>query len=120
MDPNDPQPPAVPAKADRLALITYGLYIVGAVFSPLAIVGLIIAYRQRGENRPLLHSHYTFLIRTFWIALLGIAIALLMTGMGIGFLLYVVVVVWYLIRAIKGIVWLKDGKPIENPQTWFM
>ena len=53
--------------------ICYGLYLLAFATGITAIIGVIIAYAQRSTAGPAMHSHYTFLIRTFW---LGIVFAI--------------------------------------------
>ena len=52
-----------------MPIICYALYLLAFATGGLtAIVGVIIAYMQRSTAGPVMHSHYTFLIRTFWLA----------------------------------------------------
>jgi len=37
---------------------------------------------------------------------------------GIGFLLALATIVWFLIRTIKGFMMAMDGKPVPDPETW--
>ncbi len=63
-------------------IIIYGLFFAGLLHVVLPIVGLVLAYFLRRDSQGYLQSHFTYLIRTFWIALgfyIGIcAIALVM------------------------------------------
>ena len=62
----NPIPVAVEDKT--MTVVTYALFLGGFVSGGVsAIIGLIIAYANRSTATPRAQSHYTFLIRTFWI-----------------------------------------------------
>ncbi|WP_371326952.1 DUF4870 family protein [Stappia sp. ES.058] len=63
-------------------------------------------------------SHYTYLIRTFWIGLAGALVSALLMMVGIGFLLMIALVVWLIVRCVKGLQWISRGEPVPNPETW--
>src|SRR4051812_44385292 len=70
------------ATEDRtMPAVVYALYLIGLTHGLTTIIGLIIAYANRDQAGPRMHSHYVWLIRTFWI---GIA------AFVIGFLLFIV------------------------------
>ncbi|WP_370872968.1 DUF4870 family protein [Peteryoungia aggregata] len=50
--------------------VVYCLYLVSFVVGLTGIVGLIMAYVNRGKGEPWVDTHYTYAIRTFWIGLL--------------------------------------------------
>jgi hypothetical protein len=52
-----------------MAVVCYALYLLAFATGITAIIGVIIAYTQRPTAGPVMESHYTFLIRTFWIGL---------------------------------------------------
>jgi uncharacterized membrane protein len=117
VDPNAPRPQAV--SNTTLAMIVYVLYFVGYFVGLTALVGVIIAHVQVGEADPLLQSHYQFQIRTFWIGVLyGVVGFLLFFVFGIGALVWLWAFVWSLIRNIKGILTLNEGRPIAQPASW--
>lgn len=98
--------------------IIYVLYLAGFVVGITPLVGLVMAYMGRGEAPAWLESHYTYAIRTFWIGLLYAVVASLLTVVLIGFLLYVVVAVWFIVRCVKGLMRVDKEQPIEEPATW--
>ncbi|MCX8115628.1 MAG: hypothetical protein N3D71_11245 [Burkholderiaceae bacterium] len=76
---NDLDPSAVPPTREFTALwVAYGLHAIG--FVPMliwpAIIGVVINYAKRGDSGSLLDSHHRWLIRTFWLALLGYSFAI--------------------------------------------
>lgn len=85
------------------------------------LIGVIIAYLKRGEAAGTLwETHITFIIRTFWLGVLGIVVAGLTSFIGIGILLGFVVGIWWLVRAVVGLLRAIDDRPILNPETWWI
>ena len=106
--------------------------VVGAfVFSLPSIVAVVLSYLKRGEAAgTFLESHYRWLIRTFWFAVLWGAIAVVVTlvlvltivGILLAWLPALVVGVWLVYRVTRGWLALKDGKglpasPADGGQT---
>lgn len=115
------QPPATqPSPANEMdgPKLVYILYFISLVVGVTAIAGVIVAYLKRGEAGAAAASHYTYLIRTFWIGLLYAVISAVTMMIMIGMLLALATVVWFLIRTIKGFMLANDGKPIPEPETW--
>jgi len=113
------QPPATqPVNEMDGPKLVYILYFISLVVGITAIAGVIVAYLKRGEAGAKPASHYTFLIRTFWIGLLFAVISALTAVIGIGFLLALATIVWFLIRTIKGFMMAIDSKPVPDPETW--
>jgi uncharacterized membrane protein len=104
-----------PAKSTNLIYI---LYLVGLLVPVVPIIGVVLAYLYRKDMTGWLESHNTFQIRTFWIALLFGVVALLLTFVIIGWLLYVGVVVWLIIRCVKGLQAVGRKEPVADPYTW--
>lgn len=99
-----------------VVIVTYILYLVG-----FGLIGLIIAYVKRPDSHyTQWHSHFTYIIRTFWITLLLAVVGALTTMIGIGFLILLAVTVWSLVRCVVGLLRAIDGKPIHNPGTWMI
>lgn len=108
---HSPTPTATPDLMP--AKIVYGLYAVGYVVALTALVGVVYAYVARGKD-PVLDSHLTFQIRTFWISLAFALLALVTMIVGIGFLIWAFLAIWGLIRVISGFLLANDGKPITG------
>jgi uncharacterized membrane protein len=104
--------------------VTSAATVVGAfVFSLPSIVAVILSYLKRGEAAgTFLESHYRWLIRTFWFAVLWGAIAVVLTlvllltivGILIAWLPVLVVGVWLIYRVARGWLALKDGKGLVS------
>lgn len=102
-----------------MALVAYILYLVfyiGIVIGPL--IGVVIAYVKNDGAPAWLASHYQFQIRTFWIALGASIIAGLLIFIFIGWILSFVVAVWFIIRCVRGIIWLQNGEAVPEPTSW--
>jgi len=102
------------------ALVIYILYLVGFVIGISAIIGVVMAYLNRGKAGGFVETHYTWLIRTFWIGLLYSAIAVVLAFVAIGFVLMFAVMVWAVIRLVKGLMALNKNEPIPDPMTWWI
>ena len=98
------------------ANLVYILYLIGLAVGITGIVGLVMAYMNRSIAPAWVQSHYTFQIRTFWIGLLGSVIGIALTFILIGFLVLLAVVVWYVIRCIKGMQYMGRSEAYPNPQ----
>ena len=119
-DSPDPVQSAVTSTGDNMdgPKLVYILYFIGFVIAITTLAGLIVAYLKRGEAGPSAKTHYTFLIRTFWIGLLFSFIGVITSMIFIGFLIIAATVVWALIRLIKGFMLANEDKPIPDPGTW--
>ncbi len=114
--------PADPDPANRrsdparnLAVVVYILqalaFFVGGI---TGLVGVIINYVKMEDVRGTwVESHFTWQVRTFWLALMWTVIGTVTVPlMGFGFLLLLVTAVWVIYRVVKGALALNDGKPI--------
>jgi uncharacterized membrane protein len=105
---------------DNVKLV-YGLYLVSVLVGVTMLIGLVMAYINRGQVAGTwAESHYTYQIRTFWIGLLYSVISVVLMLVLIGFLLIFVVLIWVFARCIRGLQWAGNGQPVPNPKTWFV
>lgn len=121
------------AEDKTLPAVCYALYLLAFATGITAVIGLVIAYTQRRSASPAMESHYTFLIRTFWIGLV-LAIAGAMVGgmlFAVGMVLSVILIgfpimalagmvwaaaaVWFGIRCVVGLVYLSRGEAYPRP-----
>ena len=114
-----------------MAVVCYALYLLAFATGITAIIGVIIAYTQRPTAGPVMESHYTFLIRTFWLglawmiawaAVFVVAIPFSFILIGIPFLILAKIAlcagaVWYGVRLIVGVVHLSSDRPYPHPWT---
>jgi len=125
-DQQQPTPPA-PRQTDRWLepgpanmQVIYVLYLAGFVIGITVLIGLVMAYVNRGKAGGWIETHYTWAIRTFWIALLGGFVSLLLMLVAIGFLLALAVAVWVIVRCVIGLQAVSRGEPIKNPESWWI
>lgn len=113
--------------------ICYALYLLAFTNGLTAVIGLIIAYSQRATAGPVMASHYTFLIRTFWLGIVlaivcgvvggvvfgvGALLSVILIGfpiMGLAFIIWGVAAVWFAVRCILGLVFLGRGEAYPRP-----
>lgn len=115
--PRPPEPYSMPGPDLRTyAWIVHLLYAAAMLTGITAVAGVIIAYLKRGEaSGTMYESHYAYAIRTFWIGLaLGI-VAFVLSFVLIGVLVFALGGVWWLIRVIRPIMALLEGRPVSNP-----
>ena len=126
--------------------IVAGLYLANILLGFSVFVGLVLVYvwRNDPEAQDWERTHFTYLIRTFWIgaavflvmfafwfvAIFGIVIDQELAGQSdpppagffLGFfgviLVWLLCAVWFFIRCILSLVRAADYKPMPRPQTW--
>ncbi len=126
---------AVASEDKTLPIVTYVLFLLGFVTHGFtAVVGLIVAYASRSSARPMAESHYTFLIRTFWIGLAAAALLItyalwsaVLTMVLIGFpmlalagIVGCLLAAWYGLRLIVGLVRLANDETYPTPRNWLL
>lgn len=67
-----------------------------------------------------MESHYTYLIRTFWIALLYGFVSVILMFVLVGILLAFATAAWVIARCIIGLQAVGRGEPIKNPESWWI
>jgi uncharacterized membrane protein len=82
-----------------------------------SIIAVILNYLKRGETHgSYLESHFRWQIRTFWFALLWVALAglfaLTLIGIPIGLIMLIATGLWVLYRIGRGWLRLIDSKPM--------
>jgi uncharacterized membrane protein len=104
-----------------LPIVVYALFLAGIVSGGLTtLVGVVIAYVYRGQGPHWFDEHYRYQIRTFWLAVLYFAISSLLMLVMIGFVTWLLVVVWLVIRCVKGIRRLQEHRAPDNVDTWLI
>ena len=135
-DPSATFDPRFTPRSTREELVMPMLIYVGLLLTvPTAglslLVSLIAAYVLKGEAGPAAWSHYVYAIRTCW-GLLGwgaLGVVLVIVGapqlivligapiMLLGVAIAGLAKVWFLVRAIVGIVRAADGRAQPNPRA---
>src|SRR5690606_9665400 len=98
--------------------VIYFLYLASFVIGITGLIGLVMAYVNRGKSEAWIESHYTFLIRTFWIAVLGALVSMVLMLVAIGVVLMMAVAVWVIVRCIIGLQKVSRGEAIADPNSW--
>lgn len=100
--------------------VIYVLYLVAFAVGITAIIGVVLAYLNRGKGAPWVQTHYTWAIRTFWIAVLFSIISAFLMVVLIGFLGFIATAVWIVVRCVVGLQRAAVEEPISNPQSWMV
>ena len=123
----DPNSPPAPRQTDRWlepgptnVQVIYASYLIGFVIGITPLIGIVLAYMNRGKAGGWIETHYTWAIRTFWIGILYGLIALVLAVVLIGFLLMLAVAVWVIVRVVIGFQAVGRGEPIRNPESWLI
>ncbi|HEY8384830.1 MAG TPA: DUF4870 domain-containing protein [Porticoccaceae bacterium] len=107
--------PAVTEQQKNTVLIVYILQAVSFVVGLTSVAGVIINYLKRDDVKGTwLESHVRWQIKTFWYVLLGGVLGFLLMIIGIGFIILLVTVLWYIYRIIKGWLAYSEGKPLPD------
>lgn len=110
--------PGSSRSADRddklFAGLNYVLFLIGNIIGISSLLAVIIAYARRDQAPHWLQSHYTFQIKSFWTAVVGILACTLMIMTVIlspfGLIGLALVWLWMLVRGVVGLVRLLDGR----------
>lgn len=112
------QPP-VHSNLRSSAMTAYILYAVAFMLVITLIIGIFIAYQKRKEAvDSIYYSHFQYLIKTFWVALLGFVIGGVAMFVGIGGLIFLTVSVWFIYRVVAGFIKL-NSRQVVSTDSWF-
>ncbi len=106
------------AAEGRTANLIYVLYLLSLIFGVTSLVGLIMAYINKGDAPEWVQSHYRFQIRTFWIGLLLGVIGFFTAAFVVGILILVFLFVWWIARCVKGMKYISEGSAHPDPASW--
>ncbi|XUU61637.1 DUF4870 family protein [Erythrobacter sp. HA6-11] len=97
-----------------ISLLYLGSFVTGVT----GLVGIVLAHIWRGESHePWVSSHYTYLIRTFWIGLAASLVAFVLSFVLIGMLLFPLIAVWVGVRSVLSMVKAQKREPMPDPET---
>ncbi|EKF75522.1 hypothetical protein A11A3_04159 [Alcanivorax hongdengensis A-11-3] len=103
----------------NLVRIVYVLHLVGLITGGLtALIGAIIAHVNAGQAISPYREHYRFQYRTFWIGVLYNLIAGITTVALVGWVLLVIIAVWWIVRCARGLSALEKQMPPAKLETW--
>lgn len=99
----------------------YILYLLSLVTGGLtAIVGAVLAYVYHGAAEEPMRDHFQFQIRTFWMALLYSFVCAATIPILIGFLFWLVLMIWMIVRCAKGLSAIGRHEAPQNILTWWL
>ncbi|MCJ9429229.1 hypothetical protein K6118_09040 [Kordiimonas sp. A6E486] len=101
----------------QAVLLVYILYLIGFATGISAFAGVVIAHTKQEGATPPWDSHYRYLIRTFWLGLVQLAIGVVMTMVFVGIVIIFWWAFWTGVRCVKGLLRTLDDEPIKNPDT---
>ncbi|WP_108790007.1 DUF4870 domain-containing protein [Erythrobacter sp. Alg231-14] len=95
------------------------LYLAGFLTGGLtSLVGIVLAHVWQGDNQDeWAASHFSYLIRTFWISLVGFVIAFVLMFLLIGFLLFPLLAIWVGVRSVMSLIKAQKQEPMPDPAT---
>ncbi len=107
-------------KFKKEAQIVYILYLISFLLGGITtLIGVFIAFIRKNEvTVPEIRSHFEFQVNIFIKALIIGIIAFVTAFIGIGIIIALADVIWFLYATIKGFLALRDGKPVD-PSAWF-
>jgi len=112
-----PQSGGEPSES-RIANLIYILYLASLVFGITGLIGVVMAYVNKGDGPGWVDSHYRFQIRTFWVGLLIGVVGGLMSLIVIGWFVLLFGLIWIIVRCAKGMKYLARGQAHPDPGAW--
>ena len=101
--------------------LIYAGYLMSLAVPFLALIAAFFAYQNSKADRPAwLGTHYTYQLRTFWMGLIANIIAYALSFIGVGLLLFPLIAVWVVARAVKGLIRVARQHEIEDPNSYFV
>ncbi len=100
------------------ANLIYVLYLFSVLMWVTMPIGLIFAYVNRGKAEEWLQTHYSFQIRTFWLAHLYFVLCLPFLLVVFGYAVFGLILIWFLVRMVKGLQALGKREAVKNHRRW--
>ena len=104
--------------ADNRPLIVAVLFVAGFLTGITTLVGVVLAHMWRDDARgDWTASHFEYQIRTFWFSVIAVIAAVVLSFVGIGFLLYPLIPIWFGVRSVLSLIRASKKEPMPNPET---
>lgn len=101
--------------------LIYAGYLMSLAVPFLALVAAGCAWQCAKMDPPAwLATHYAYQMRTFWIGLVANIVAYALSFAGVGLLLFPLIAVWVVARAVKGLIRVARQDEIEEPNSYFV
>lgn len=82
------------------------------------LVGIVLAHVWSGEEQePWMASHFTYLIRTFWIGFVASIVGVVLSIVLIGIPLLMATAVWVGVRSVMSLIKAQKQEPMPDPET---
>jgi uncharacterized membrane protein len=101
-------------------ILIYILYLGGLLIPILPIIGVVFAYANQNISNLVWQSHYVFAFRTFLFGMAASFVAMITTFIFIGPILYMLILVWFIVRSIVAMQFLLEESPHPNPLTFWI
>ncbi|MFK7967999.1 MAG: hypothetical protein AB8B68_02400 [Rickettsiaceae bacterium] len=98
-------------------ILIYILFLGSLVFPILCLVGGAFAYANKSHGNKLLRTHYLFAFKTFFIFIIGFMLSVTISLIFLAPILYVIVLVWSVMRGVFALQFLFHNSPHPNPLT---
>lgn len=95
------------------------LYLAGYFTGVTTIVGVVLGYVWKNEPQGEWEvSHYQYLIRTFWIGLIGTIAGFVLLVVLVGILILIAVAIQVIVRCVLSLLAAQKHQPMPNPESW--
>ena len=96
-------------------------YLASFITGITGLVGVVLAYVWKGEPKAEWEvSHYQYLIRTFWIGLIGSIVGFVLLIVAIGILVLLAVAALVGVRSVLSLINAQKHAPMPNPDSWLI
>lgn len=101
-----------------ITIVAYILHLLGAITGLASIIALVINYVVKGEHGEMIDSHQSWMIKSFWYAILGCLVCGLLfvtlIGIPLAWLGLILIWLWYIYRHIRGLIDLSSNKTMPS------
>ena len=101
-------------------ILIYILYLSGLVFPIVSLLGGAFAYANKSHSNKVWQSHYLFALKTFYICIIGFILSSTISLIFVAPILYVIVLVWFVMRGVIALQFLFQNLPHPNPLTFWI
>jgi|JFJP01.1.fsa_nt_gi uncharacterized membrane protein len=101
-------------------ILIYVLFLGSLVFPIVCFLGGAFAYANKSDANEVLRSHYLFAYTNFFICVIAFILSSMINLIFIFPLLYVMVLVWFVLRGIVALQFLFRNLPHPNPLTFWI
>jgi uncharacterized membrane protein len=97
--------------------VVYFLQAAGLFVGLTSILGVIFNYAKRDDvqDDPVLASHFSWQIRTFWWSLLWYVVGFIASFVLVGIIIIFATWCWELYRVARGMICLSEDRPLKKP-----